>query len=327
MAVIKTIDELVKYVEAGSLTEIATVMPSIRTAERRHLVPILGDDQYAQLIELYNDTSNTLSDTEQNLLDLCQEAVANIAMGVAVTRLAVTISDSGVRRSESDTLKSAFQYQEKNVRESFAQAGFDTLEDLLAFLDANKAAFTAWANSPAFKEYKQYFIPSAVEFSKHYQIRQSRLVYLTVAPIMRNVENFALRDIIGKPLFTALKAGQMAGNLSDDYKALLNDYICPGVAFHTIAKGMMQRSLDLTENGVSISLIGRTLSIETKEQGVIEKFQAIITELKAEGDETFKRLGEELAANPDKYPDFVAPAERPSLMTINNTQCKSYFGV
>ena len=327
MGIIKTIDELTNYVETTSLTDIATVTPSIRTAERRHLVPVLGQDQYEQLLEAYNDTPDNLSDDEQNLLDLSQEAVANIAMGVAVSRLAVTISDSGVRRSESETMKSAFQYQEKNARDAYSQAGFDALEDILAFLDTKKDVFTAWANSPAFQEYKTYFIPSAIEFSKYYAIKQSRLVYNTISYIMRNVENFTLRDIIGKPLFKALKDGQKADNLSDNYKALLTDYICPGIAMYTIAKGLMQRSLDLTENGVSISLIGRNIAIETKEQATLDKFTAAIAELNSEGDLCFKRLGEELAANPNLYPDYTAPVQPSSMMNITNTQERSNYAV
>jgi hypothetical protein len=327
MPIIKTIAELTTYVEANALTDISVIMPSIRTAERRHLVPVLGDAQYAELLNAYNDTVDTISDDEQNLIDLSQEAVANIAMAVAVTRLSVVISESGVRRSESDSQKTAYQYQERNARDSFSQAGFDALEDLLAFLDSKRNVFTAWAASPAYQEYRSYFIPSAIEFSKYYAIKQSRLVYLTIAPIIRNVENFILRDVIGKPLFDALKTAQKADTLSDNYKTLLTDYICPGIALHTIAKGMMQYSLDLTENGVSINLVGRTINIETKEQALLDKFQAIITQLTTDANRIFYKLAEELTANPDLYPDYVVPAQQASQMTIINTTDKSFYGV
>lgn len=324
--IIKTIAELTQYVEAGSLTDISVITPSIRAAERRFLVPVLGQDQYDQLIELYDDNSD-LSDDEQNLLDLCQEAVANIAMGIAVSRIAVMISDSGVRRSESNSEKSAFQYQEKNVREAFAQAGFDTLENLLQFLDSKKLVFTSWANSSAFQAYRNYFMPSAIEFENYYAIKQSRLVYNTISYIMRNVENFQLKDVIGKQLFDVLKTQQKAGTLLPAYQTLLTTYICPGIAMYTIAKGLMQRSLDLTENGVSISLLSRTLSIETREQATLDKFQAAILQLNTDGDECFKRLGEELDANKASYPDYVAPEVPASLMNIQNEQWKPFFGV
>ena len=95
----------------------------------------------------------------------------------------------------------------------------------------------------------------------------------------------------------------------------------------TVAKGLQHRTLDLTDNGVSVSLQGRNLSIETKEQATGDKFSLAITQLNFDGNDCFKRLGEELAANPTNYPDYVAPVERASLMNINNTYCKSYFGV
>lgn len=324
MSLIKTTAELANYVEVTAGTDFSVFQPSIRTAERRFIVPVLGDDQYTALLTAYN--ASTLTSDQQSLLDLTQEALANIALSVSIARLSVQISDAGVRRSESDSLKTAYQYQERSARDNFAQSGFDALEDVLAYLDKNQQKFATWTASDAYKQYKTYFIQSGSDFSNYYAIKQSRLVYLTIAPMMRNVENFYLKPLIGKPLFDALKAGQLANNLSDDYQTLMTDYICPGIALHTIARGMMQRSLEITENGVSISLIGRTLNIETREQGVIEKFQAIVKELTSEGDIIFANLVEELAANPLLYPDYVAPAAQGSLMNIVNTQASSLYG-
>lgn len=325
--IITTTAELIKFVEAGSLTDFSSISPSIRTVERRHLVPVLGDAEYAGLLTAYAANPHTFTAKQQALFDLCQEAVANLAMAVAISRLAVTISDSGVRRSESDSLKSAFQYQERNARESFTQSGFDALEDVLKYLDANKADFTDWATGPAYADYKTYFIQSAVEFSKYYDIRESRLIYLTIRPAMRQVENFYLKDVLGAPLFAALKAGQLAGDLSDEYQALLSNFICPAVALHSMAKAIMQHSLSLDENGVSINLIGRNINIDTKEQAMLDKFQAMQNELQDQGDYIFRKLGEELAANPTLYPDFTAPIVESSLMNITNKQCNSFYGV
>jgi hypothetical protein len=326
MPIIKTIPELTQYVEVGSLNSITSVMPSIRSAERQYLVPVLGEAQYQELVDAYNDPG-TISDDEQQLLDLCQEAVANIAMAFAVTRLAVQLGDSGVRRSESDTQKTAFQYQEVNLRESLANAGFDTLEAILAFLETKKLVFTAWSNSPAYLDYKRYFIPSGVDFNRFYANKQSRLMYINIRFIMKRIEDFNVKDIIGQKLFAFLKAGQLAGNLDEKYQALLDNYICPGIALLTVAKGLFQRAVDLTENGVTVSSLGITKNSQERTAAPSEKMLAMINDLNLDGNEYLKRLGEELTANAANYDQYEAPTMRSSLMNIDNKQENGIYSV
>lgn len=327
MALIKTIDELVKYVEANSLSDIATIKPSIRTAERRGLVPVLGEAQYLELTEAYNEDPQDLSPTEQGLLDLSQEAVANLAMALAVSRLAVQFGDSGIRRPVSDTQQTAYQYQEVNLRESFEQAGYDVLEDLLAYLDTNKANFTAWAASDAFADYKSYFIPSGIVFSKYYATKQSRLCYISMRYIMKKVENFTVKDIVGPGLFTALKTAQKANTLSAKYAALLDDYICPGIALLTVATGLLQRAIEVSDKGVTVSLLGITKNSQERNPAPDAKTAAMAQSLITDATEYFNRLSTELAANPDDYPDYVAPAATSALLNIKNKQENGIYGV
>src|SRR6476619_5210583 len=106
-------------------------------------------------------------------------------MTKTISRLAVQFSENGVTRNETNNSKSAYQYQEMNLRDSLTIAGFNVLEDLLSFLEHNSDDFELWKNSSAYTTYKAYFIQSGVELNQYYDCRRSRLTYIRVRPIMR----------------------------------------------------------------------------------------------------------------------------------------------
>jgi hypothetical protein len=130
MKIIRNGADLAKYVEINANSKFQFFSPSVRTAERRFLVPVLGNKLYDKLAQALAG-SDPLSADLQAVADLAQEAVANLALSMAVTRLAVTMDENGARRNESEKVKSAFQYQEINLRESYIRAGYDALDDLL----------------------------------------------------------------------------------------------------------------------------------------------------------------------------------------------------
>jgi hypothetical protein len=315
MPLINTIDELCQYVELSSQTDIKNIRPSILAAERAEVAPLLGAG-YMELFTAYTD--QTLSAKQTALLALAQEAIANIAMSMAVSRLSVQISDAGVRRAESDSQKTAYQYQETNAKQAYLNAGYDVLDNMLAYLDANKADFATWAADPAYTAYKNYLIPSGIDFNRYYAIKRSRLTYISLAYIMNRVENIDLVDIIGKELYMSIKAQYQAGELTNTYAGLLENYIRPGIALLTVAKGLLQRAVDITENGVTVSLLGPYRNSQERKAATPETVNDMIVALNFDGNEYFKRLGEELEANSANYPDYVQPAQRMALINFKN---------
>lgn len=74
------------------------IRPIISDVENFALVPLMGKDQYADLISKIQE--NNLSDTERQLVALCQRAVANMAMMEATARLWVRIEGAHVVQTE-----------------------------------------------------------------------------------------------------------------------------------------------------------------------------------------------------------------------------------
>lgn len=327
MTLIKTNAELKKYVEISAALDDSTTQPSIAAAERRYLAPLLGP-MYAILTAAYatatNDVEAIADDNLKALARVAQEALANLAMMLIIPRLSVNVSDAGIRRNENDAVKTAFQYQEQNLQESYAAAGFDTLEDMLELLYSNPDnAFDDWQDSDAAKKEKKYFISSAIAFDGYYPIFRARQTYISIRYIMQRIENFQVLKLIGQDLFDDLKANP--GTTAN--KKLLDDYICPAIAMLTIAKGLREKAVTVSEKGVTVSVTAPDRNRPSREPAPAAMIGPMAEQLETDGNEYLSRMGDYLAANTSDYPLYSDVVEPSRLYTVNNTRSNGIYGV
>lgn len=331
MPLITTIDEIKQYIEANYALSIDVIAPSIAVAERRYLIPVLGSVQYNSLVSAYknanNDISQIASDPLKNLAPLAQEVVANIAMMLAVPRLSVAISESGIRRNETNDSKTAFQYQEQNLQDSYENSGLDALEEMLEFMESAKDQYPDWTSSDAYTDKKKFIISSGIQFSNYYQIYRSRQTYMCLRYIMHPVENFAIKQVLGTGLFNAIKAGLKNDNLSDAYQNLIENYIGPAIARLTVAKGLLERAVEISEMGVTVQTKAPDHNRPAKEPAPDTKVDKMVAALNADASQYLQNLGIELDANAALYPDYVAPDAPTAYITINNTIDNSFFAM
>lgn len=326
MALITTTAELKQYLSASSALKIDTLQPFINQAERRYLIPLIGQAQYNLLLAAYNAAENNASAiTNADLKALCliaQESVANLCLMVAIPQLSVLLSDAGIRRNDGTDVKTAFQYQEQNLQESFADAGFDALEDMLSLMEANADAYTAWNASPERAKSKKYFITGGLQFTDYYQIYRSRQVYLAISYIMHRIENFQLKKLVGDDMFNDLKQNPT----TDTNKELLQDYIYPAIALLTISKGLIERAVKIGQLGVTVGFVAPDRNRPSKEPAPANYVADMAKQLLADGNEYLSRMQDLIQANPTDYPLYVDPIEAGRLYNVNNTRHNKFFG-
>ncbi|MBS7565081.1 hypothetical protein KHS38_11760 [Mucilaginibacter sp. Bleaf8] len=326
MKIIRNTADLAKYIEINPTAKFSYFSPSIRTAERRYLLAVLGGAQYARLAAAIADPSQMTEDL-QALADITQEALANLAMSMAVTRTALTIDENGARRNETEKIKSAFQYQEIALKDSYVRAGFDALDDLLALMESKPEAYPEWYGSTAYQTYKKYFISSGVEFSQYFNIRNSRYTFLSVLYILQRVERFDLKPALGVDLFRKIKAQLLTGNVDENYQVLLDEYIRPALALLTISYAVIEKAVDVSDFGVTVNAIQDNSNSQQKQAAPLDKLREVAQQLREQGSKYLKELADELARNPTEYPDFQAPDTDSPLFKIQNSQDKSFVAV
>jgi hypothetical protein len=326
MKIVRNSDDLSKYVEIAAGAKFPKFAPSVNTAERRFLLPVLGPAMFGKLAEALAGAA-VLSDSMQALADLAQEAVANIALAISAVRLSVTVSENGLNRIESGTNKTAYQYQIIELRESYTRAGFDALDELLALMESAGDDYPDWKSSTAYTDFKRFFIRSGMEFSQGFDIRNSRYTYLAIRPTMRKVEDFEILPALGKKLFGVIKEQLQAGDLEPAYERLLDDYIRPAIANLTIARAVLEKSVDVSDFGVSVNVIQDNSNSQQRQPAPLDKIKAVAQQLTEDGNKYLSMLAEELGAHPEDYPDYEQPGAEASLFNIPNKQENSFLAV
>jgi hypothetical protein len=255
MSLIRTIEQFCAHVRVSTTgSSLENLEPDLRVAERQQLRPVLGPALYNELSALSSDDLQAALDdptsTTGGLLRLVHEALANLGLLEYLPLNQLQISDGGVFLMSGG--KSPFQWQINELKTSLRNKGYNALEAVLAYLDEHVDDFPAWASSVAAVEARVLLIPSATEFTRHYDIKGSRLTYQAFLSIIRKVERFQLEAVIGAEYLRELKAQLVAGTLTPDNRDVLDDYLRPALAHLVVAKAVGE--VGLSFNGANIEL-------------------------------------------------------------------------
>ena len=188
--------------------------PLLRNAQADYLQPLLGDALNAELDGIYEMRPAERSVAEQNALTVAQKAVVNLALWSNFDALSIRISDQGFQRQESDSWHPAYKYQEDALRRSFANAGFNAIDQLLQMMEASPTVWPLFATSPAYTQAQQSVVRNTAEVQEVYDIHSSRLLFLRLQPIMRQMEELSLQPILGDKAYAGLQAHLYGGDTS-----------------------------------------------------------------------------------------------------------------
>ncbi len=298
---INTVEQIREHVPISAMTEYETLKPAIAAAERQYIIPVLGQDLYDEMIAL----DDTASDKQKELLVLLRSSLANLSMFKGFDTMNVIFDESGFKRaSESATL---YRYQEENLKNGFKEEGFNGIDLVLEYLQANIADFEKFKSSSFYKEMKGSFFPTTRHFNDIYNINNSRLVFLQIYRFIDRVIDFEIIPVLGRTLYDKLIAEMMkepADNPDANLLALVS-YIRKPLAYLAMSAAINEIGMQMTdkgfyfENQVSNSSSNIETTLITGDQAAVIRHNAQVT-----GERYKNNLLEYLKANTDKYPDF-----------------------
>ncbi len=307
MALIKTSDELRTFLPLNKTFDPSGILPFVTEAEVGTIIPAISQAQYDDLNGAYNNEPYTLSPAQTKLLAKVQAALTCFAFNLWLPFGQVQIDNSGIRIANTDTMKTAFQWQTDKLDQSSLQSGFSALEQLLVFMEANKSDYSLWAGSSSYTVYKSLFITTAIQFDTLFSINQSRLVFISLMPAMKKVEDFFIRAVLDPATFASIKSDITSGTVGADNQALLN-YIQPAVAHLAIAKGLTDKSITLNDRGVlTFRDVGR-ITTKAYEPAASDILDAIQRQANEDGRAYLKILTDYLNANASssKYTSYFS---------------------
>jgi len=307
-------EEIKQYISVNVSLELDTVKPYITQAERKYIKRLLGTAQYNELLSYYNSTniSGSGSGSGTNLatpaklaelLEYVQLPLINLACYMGFDMLVTKLGNMGAYRAENDKQKGLYQYQEVSMKNTFKTSGFDALDDLLVYLEENKADFPNWLNSSAYTNTRLNFINSTSEFDQIYPINDSRLVFLTLKKYMRLIENSEIVGGICKTQFDEIKTQIAADSLSAANLALLPD-LQTAVAYLTIARAANEMGLTWSDKGLYFEMNQENL--KKQQPADTERIDAIVRNAKKTGMDALEAVREYMVNNIADYPLYEA---------------------
>jgi len=250
MGLIKTIQDIQKYVAVANSLTLPGLVPDINDVEENVIIPHIGSAFYVEIEAAYQGGSPTAP--QQLVIDRLQECVSNLSVAQYLDVIQVSISDSGVTRDESGNSKTAYKYQLEAAKEQFVRKGWLALENLLSFLEPTKDTYTTWRDSPEYTVNKKLIISSAEMFDAYYAINRSRLLYHAMRHLLKQVEEMELEDVLGSDLLDEIKAELLVAGVSADNQLLLDKFIYAAVANLAIVRGLGDMIVKLDVNGAVV---------------------------------------------------------------------------
>lgn len=255
--------KLTEYTELSKDTNFAGIRSTIRMIEEQHIVSALGNQLYSSLNNAYTLITDevSLSAANKSLLDKCRSVIGPLVSYHLAYKKDITIGDGGSRRSETNTAKTAYQYQVTQFRQGMLDEADKATESLLKFLDENADAYPEWLSSSAFADYKNTFIKSGKEFAELFPSASPYRNFAAMRSKMIDVEETNIRAALGNSLYADLKTKDLQTTIGGAFslkETELLKKLKKAIAYLTVAFSIPFLNVRIDAGGITVTTSNQT---------------------------------------------------------------------
>jgi hypothetical protein len=232
---------------------------------------------------------------------MIRKPLALYALWLGADEFGVSISSQGIQVIETPTHKTAPQYRVQNLKENWIRRANTSLDLVLKFLDEHKEDYPGYVCQDA-----DLFIRTTLEFNSEVDIRESRRVFVSLKPVIRSVEKKYIRPALSAELFDELKeALQSDEGLAEEQKVLI-DMIRPALAHLTMARALLEISIDVLDWGIFDTAGNTFANVSSKQASNKDRISIMAEANQRDGEAELKALQQFLdeSASEDLYPAY-----------------------
>ncbi len=251
-------DEIKAFSGASVALSPDTLTPYlIQSRAEKELRNILTDSLYDELLVLYtNDTLNAPGNEHAKaLLPYVQKPLLLLAIYDFLCEGHATVSDAGIQVANRD--RTAFRWQQVELKNSYIEKAYFSLDELIRYLNKNKADFADWESSSSYALDKGHFINDVETFQKWVNIRESYRMLVVLRPSIRNIEESLIKNLLTTTIYEQLKSDILDDDLDADQLKLL-EFLEPAVAYRSMADAVETMHIDLTADGGYVKSLAKT---------------------------------------------------------------------
>lgn len=322
----KDTEDAKKYVSINASFSFNELSIFLNEVDGSILKKYLGSSFLSSLQTAYNNSIKASSPTalgakEAILIEHLRWASANFAIAKWIPSGQLSIDSAGIRIANTDTHKTAFEWQIQDLLRSVNEVGYTSLEDALEYLENNIDDFATYKSSAEFKENNYLFVASSSEFTKHYgALNNSRINFVKMRSIIRKTEEFEIKGVILPDLFADLKTKLQNAEVLGSYTKTLIEYIQPAVVHLSVARAINELSAAITPDGFLVfDNTGGKGTTNSKKLGEETTLARMAQAAERDGRTYLKALKAYLDANAENYPLYtadilyVAPEDEPEI--------------
>lgn len=307
----------------------AQVLSFVEQAEIKYIIPYLGQAQYDEINEAYEDVASIdlLGSTDKALLEKIQLPLAYYAILDALPMMNVVIGQSGIGEQQSANVTQSRQWVYNNLENSLANNADIFMDKLLEFLEANADTYSIWKASEAYTANRELFISQTSQFQKYINIFNSRRAFVAFRPFILECQEEIIRIKIGDDYYEDLKTKYATDTLTIEDRAVLR-IIEPALAYYAYAIGVVQILVQFTGSGLKV--LGNYDSISQRSASSPEELTNISNKYRPRYEQKFTELKVFLDANADTYPlykassAYTAPEDPKTYELPDNSNSKSF---
>lgn len=316
---IKTTEELQQHIRIITNGDFNNVRPSLKRASR-YIIRVVGKEVWEASESHYNsdDYQNVHnSDYEQEdeglqlldqLVDRIQDALVHYAYWLWSPQANVILSDTGYQEATTENLKPAPAWKIEKAEQSLLDTAHEFLDDLIEFLDEHIEEFEFWSGSEHQAETKALFLNSAREFSKYYNINDSRRLYTEIRRFIIEAEKSYITSIITKEKMEILKEKQKDGDLENDDNALIEE-IRPALAYLAMHHAISLLPIEIFPGSVS-ERVSDQASKQKRTGARVELMNTLGAKLQTIANDNLQRLRDYVA-------NLETPEDEPQISTAS----------
>lgn len=298
--IITTIAELKEHVAIDFISEFSVIAYAVEDRENEIKNTYLGDALFAELAayKAEQDASSSASASASasssgsatstqlaKLLYYVQRAIANFAFMDYIPEGQLNISEKGIRIATNEEMKTAFEWQIRQLSDKYKKTGYMAIENMIQYLSDNLDSFSSWKGTSQHTELLSMFIWSSKDFSKYYNIAESRVVFRELVPAIKKAEQFYIQSAIGETYYDQLKAAILADDVEAVDQVIVNK-IKPALAHFAIyvafnEYGSVITDLKIEYNRAMSNLRDRNSMIQTQMESAEQWGQRYLDKLVA----------------------------------------------
>ncbi len=306
--IFNSISDVQSVFTVANSSDFNRIAPHLANAERDYLLPILGENMYHELVEFSElGTLDNPTDVQADMLQLlstARTAVAHLAYFAGYEVLNAYIGDGGFKRSESNSVKSLFKYQEDNLKAYLRNTGFNALDACLQYMELHASSFAEWIQSPTYTIYRSAIFPNTKTFDQNGIIGNSRLVFLRLQAPLALVEDLHIAPILGASVYAEFKAGLSAESVPAKVTVLL-PLVRNAMRYLALAMLMQDTGADITDRGLYFeSTQSTTLDNIQRQPADMERVASVSARYHAIGQSYLLMITTHLGKNASDWPNY-----------------------